>query len=124
MRKPTICICENKDADQLRCNHEADQRLCFRYTVQFLYFINPKFIVSSHLLCLYSSVCVGPVQNPNCWFSQAQAQMSTDNAPGIVDFFHVHVYELCHEKTRFLPKAQNPECRTADQHFQGRIQDF
>ena len=32
MRKPTICISENKDADQLRGNHEADQRLCFRYT--------------------------------------------------------------------------------------------
>ena len=25
-------ICENKDADQLRGNREADQRLCFRYT--------------------------------------------------------------------------------------------
>ena len=24
-------ICENKDADQLRGNREADQRLCFRY---------------------------------------------------------------------------------------------
>ena len=32
MRKPAFCICENKDADQLRDNHEADQRLCFRYT--------------------------------------------------------------------------------------------
>ena len=38
MRKPAFCICENKDADQLRGydqlrgNHEADQRLCFRYT--------------------------------------------------------------------------------------------
>ena len=31
MSKPTICICENKDADQLRGHHEADQRLCFRY---------------------------------------------------------------------------------------------
>ena len=31
-RKPTICICENKDADQLRGNREADQRLCFRYS--------------------------------------------------------------------------------------------
>ena len=30
MRKPTIC--ENKNADQLRGNREADQRLCFRYT--------------------------------------------------------------------------------------------
>ena len=32
VRKPAICICENKDADQLRGNREADQRLCFRYT--------------------------------------------------------------------------------------------
>ena len=31
MRKPTLCICENKDADQLHGNSEADQRLCFRY---------------------------------------------------------------------------------------------
>ena len=27
MRKPTICICENKDADQLHSNCEADQGL-------------------------------------------------------------------------------------------------
>ena len=32
MRKTAFCICENKDADQLRGNREADQRLCFRYT--------------------------------------------------------------------------------------------
>ena len=31
MRKSTFCICENKDADQLRGNREADQRLCLRY---------------------------------------------------------------------------------------------
>ena len=31
MRKPIICICENKGTDQLRSNCEADQRLCFRY---------------------------------------------------------------------------------------------
>ena len=30
--KTGFCICENKDADQLRGNREADQRLCFRYT--------------------------------------------------------------------------------------------
>ena len=30
MRKPTFCICENKDADQLHDNREADLRLCFR----------------------------------------------------------------------------------------------
>ena len=32
MRKPTICMGENKGADQLRGNREADQRLCFRYS--------------------------------------------------------------------------------------------
>ena len=28
--KTNIFICENKDADQVRGNREADQRLCFR----------------------------------------------------------------------------------------------
>ena len=32
MRKPALGICENKDANQLRGNREADQRLCFHYT--------------------------------------------------------------------------------------------
>ena len=32
MGKPTICIGENKGADQLRGNREADQHLCFRYS--------------------------------------------------------------------------------------------
>ena len=32
MRKPTFCICENKDADQLCGYREADQRLCSHYT--------------------------------------------------------------------------------------------
>ena len=29
VRKTAFCICENKDADQLLGNREADQRLCF-----------------------------------------------------------------------------------------------
>ena len=32
MRKPTICICETKGADQLCSNCTADQHLCFCYT--------------------------------------------------------------------------------------------
>ena len=70
MGKPTICIGENKGADQLRSNREADQ--CFVFAtriVQFLYFINPKFQASSLLLGLYRSVCVGPGRKPHCWFS-------------------------------------------------------
>ena len=37
MGKPTICICENKGADQLRSNCEADQHLCFRYMDSAIY---------------------------------------------------------------------------------------
>ena len=46
VRKPAFCICENKDADQLRGNRKADQRLCFRYidsTIPLL----PKYKISS-----------------------------------------------------------------------------
>ena len=65
VRKPAFCICENKDADQLRGNRDADQRLCFRYIdSQSLYFLYTKFQASCHLLCLYSLVCVGPGWKP------------------------------------------------------------
>ena len=32
VRKPDFCLGENKGADQLRGNREADHRLCFRYS--------------------------------------------------------------------------------------------
>ena len=46
MRKPVFCICENKDADQLRGNREADQRLCFRY-IDSTILLLPKYEISS-----------------------------------------------------------------------------
>ena len=51
MRKQTLCICENKEADQLLGNREADLRAFVFATliVQSLYFLNPKFQASSHL---------------------------------------------------------------------------
>ena len=65
MRKPAFCIDENKDADQLRGNREADQRLFFATRIlQSLFFLNPKFQTSSHLLWLHSPVCVGPCRKP------------------------------------------------------------
>ena len=42
--------------------------------VQSLFFLNPKFPASSHL-CLCSSVCVGPVWEPHCWFSHDAAHV-------------------------------------------------
>ena len=44
--------------------------------VQFLYFLNPKFPVTSPLLCLYSTVCVGPVRKPHCWLSHEAARFA------------------------------------------------
>ena len=44
MRKSDFCLCENKDADQLRSNREADQRLCSRNTDSTIHLLsNPKF---------------------------------------------------------------------------------
>ena len=63
MRKPDFCICENKDADQLRGNREADQRLCFRYMDSTIPLLS-KSQDSNHLLWLYSLVCVGPGRKP------------------------------------------------------------
>ena len=76
MRKPTICICENKDADQLRGNREMISAFVFAtQIVQSLYFLNLKFQASSHLLQLDSLVYVGPGRKPECWFSHDAAQM-------------------------------------------------
>ena len=46
IRKPTFCICENKDADQLCGNRKADQRLCFRYIESAIPLLS-KFEISS-----------------------------------------------------------------------------
>ena len=62
MRKPAFCICEYKDADQLR-----GLIIAFVFAiriVQSLFYLNPKFQASIHPLWLYSPVCVGPGQKP------------------------------------------------------------
>ena len=59
MRKPAFCICENKDADQLRGARKADQRLCFRY-IDGTIPLFPISEISSHLLWSYSPVCETP----------------------------------------------------------------
>ena len=43
--------------------------------VQFIFYLNPKFQASTSFLCLYRSVCVGPVRKPHCWFSHEVAQL-------------------------------------------------
>ena len=66
MRKPDFCICENKDADQLRGNREADQRLCFRYTDSTIPLL-PRSEISSLLafsVTVQLGQCVGPGRKP------------------------------------------------------------
>ena len=53
MRKPDIWICENKDTDQLRGNHDTAKLIsAFVFAtgiVQSLYVLNPKFQASSKM---------------------------------------------------------------------------
>ena len=69
MRKPAFRICENKGADQLCGRHEADQRICFRFTDSTIHLLS-KFEISS---LSPSSVavqpgCVGPGRKPRTGF--------------------------------------------------------
>ena len=63
MKKPAFCLCENKDEDRvtvkLICAFVFATRI-----VQSLFFLNPIFQASSHLLRLGSPVCVGPGRKP------------------------------------------------------------
>ena len=94
VKKKHVALCKNKDADQLSSNCEADQRLCFYCKDStILYFLNPKFSGSSHLLCLYSFVCVGPVRQPHCWFSHDAAHIRFDD--GLAALPHIsHHFRL------------------------------
>ena len=76
MRIPTICIGENKDADQLRGNREADHAFVFATRiVHLLFFLNPKFQASSLFHILHRPVCVRPGRKPHCWFSHEVAHL-------------------------------------------------
>ena len=52
MRNTAFCICENKDADQLRGDREADQRLCCRYTDTTIPILHKYEISSLQLSCV------------------------------------------------------------------------
>ena len=56
-KNPAFCICENKDADQLRSDSAADQHLWFHYTVSTIIPLLPKSEISS---LQPSSVAVQP----------------------------------------------------------------
>ena len=80
MRKPAFCICENKDADHLRGNREADQRLCFRYTDSTIPLL-PKYEISEPqaILCGCTARFVWDlVGNPEDRFFSQRGSFSKD----------------------------------------------
>ena len=105
MKKPTFFICENKDADQLRGNREAvTAKLISAFVfatriVHSLYYKYPKFQASSHLLWLYSPVCVGPGRKPECWFSHDTAHID------VYCLKTIDVMKCLMKSERFLQKS-------------------
>ena len=95
MRKPDFWLCENKGADQLRSNCEADQRLCFRHmdsTIPLL-----KYEISFKLLaifcgCTYRFVS-DLVRNPEDRFSRVMSHITFSVFIiflGVYNIFSVH----------------------------------
>ena len=96
MRKPAFCICENKDADQLRGNREADQAFVFAtWIVQSLDFLNTKSKASSRLLWLYSRLLSDLVRNPEDRFSHNAVHMSLVNLLYAVTYCSRSVESMC-----------------------------
>ena len=81
MRKPEFGICENKDADQLRGDCEADQRLCFRYTDSTIPLLSESKIFKP--LAIFCDCPVGFVSdlvgNPKDQFSHNEAQITLEH---------------------------------------------
>ena len=85
MRKPAFFhICVNKDADQLRGNREADQRLCFRYTDSTIPLLSESLAIFSDCTAGFVSDLVG---NPEDLFSHNEAHMTS--------FRQKQLHELC-----------------------------
>ena len=73
MRKPLICICDNKGADQLRSNCEADQHLCFRYLDRTIPTYTQNFKPLACFCDFTARFVLDLVGTPDCCFPRAKA---------------------------------------------------
>ena len=74
VRKPAFCICENKDANHLNGNREADQRLCFRYTDSTIPLLSKSKLLA--IFCGCTAWFVSDlVENPEDRFSHNEAHV-------------------------------------------------
>ena len=76
-RKPDFCLCENKDADELRSNCEADQHLCFRYTDSTIPLLSKSKIssIQPSSVPAQTGLCQIRSETPKTSFSHGAAQM-------------------------------------------------
>ena len=89
MGKPTICIGENKGADQLRGNREADQRLCFRHSDSIIPLLLKSEISNFYLFSVTVQVNLCRiVRKPHCWFSHEVAHIQWFTL-GFLLMFHI-----------------------------------
>ena len=77
MRKLDFCLHENKGADQLPSNCEADQHLCFRYTDSTI----PPLLIQNFRILAFFCDCTGwfvsdQVGNPEDQFSRVMAHIA------------------------------------------------
>ena len=79
MRKPTFAYAKTKV--QISFAVTAKLISAFVFATQIVPFLNQKIPSSSHLLCLYSSVCVGPILKPYCLFSHEAAHFLVLHKP-------------------------------------------
>ena len=75
MRKRLFANANAKTKPQIRCAQVISAFVFATYIVQFLFFLDLKFQASSHLLWLYSPVCVVPGRVPEDRFSCVAAQI-------------------------------------------------
>ena len=87
MRKPDLCIWENKGADQLRSNCEADQRLCFRYTDSTITLLHKSEISIFYPSCVaaQADLCQTWSEIPKTGFLASRHMYGQPTCP----FFHV-----------------------------------
>ena len=100
VRKPAFFICENKDADQLTAKLISTFVFATRI-VQSLYFLNPKFQASSHLVWLYSLVCVGPGRKPRRPVFSQRGSSSFCSRAGWIVYYPVQIVKNSFFAIRF-----------------------
>ena len=98
VRKPDFCICENKDADQLR-GKLISAFVFATWIVHSLFFLNPKFQACSNLLWLYSPVCVGPGRKSRRLVFSQRGSYSKFHGKNMLNCININNFTL-HEHLR------------------------